>query len=108
MSAEDFGVKAYMEQGFAAIRVEIEHVAEALKQHRGDSLAYQKAMNLRMDTLATKAELREAIETSGKRIGNLKKIVWSACMIGGTMLGATAKVLWDFIRDFGTHKIGNP
>ena len=108
MSADDFGVRAYMEQGFQAIRVEIEHVSEALKAHRQDALAYQTAMNLRVDTLATKAELREAMEISGKRISNLKAIVWSACIVGGTMLGATAKVLWDFIRDFGTHKIGNP
>jgi len=108
MSTEDFGVKAYMEQGFQAIRVEIEHVSDSLKEHRLDSLAYQKAMNLRVDTLATKAELQEAMKISGKRISNLKTVVWSACIVGGTMLGETAKVLWDFIRDFGTHKIGNP
>ena len=93
-----------MEQGFAAIRVEIEHVAEALKQHRGDSLAYQKAMNLRMDTLATKAELREAIESSGKKISNLKGLIWSACVACGTSIAFLAKFIWDLVP----HKIGNP
>ena len=100
----DFGNRDYIEQGFASIGKDVKHVAEALDLHRKETSAYQTSMNARMDTLATKAELREAIELGSRRISNLKGLIWSACVACGTAIGVLVKFIWDLVP----HKVTNP
>lgn len=100
----EIGVKDFIEQGFDGIRREVTAISKSLDAHRVESQTAIKETNARIDLLATRKELQDAIEAGSKKYRRLQAMFWTACSACSASIAFLANKMWDLT----SHKINTP